>query len=104
MMPWAGENGGGDSDELGALSSRLVDVEDALVSVPASIHRVDAAQADVRARLDAMHNALSAHQAATRELLIVASRGWERRLRQVATLATAAIIFAIIAVAAAFFA
>ncbi len=104
MMPWAGENGGGDGDELGALSSRLVEVEDALVSVPASIHRVDAAQADVRARLDAMQNVLLAHQAATGELLTAASAGWERRLRHVAMLAAAAIVIAVIAVAAALFA
>jgi hypothetical protein len=103
MMPWTGGEGGGEPDELGALSSRLVEVEDALFSVPGSIQRVDAAQADVRARLEALQNTLLAHQAATHELLVVTSGGWERRLRQVATLAAAAIVFAIIALAAALF-
>ena len=101
MMPWAGQEG--EPDELGALSSRLVEVEDALVAVPESLQRVDDAQAEVRARLDALQNALQSQQDAAREILTGTAAGWERRIRQVAMLAAAAVVISLVAVAVAIF-
>jgi hypothetical protein len=99
MMPWAGgDAGSAGEEELGAISSRLVEVEDALVGVPARLDHVDSVYASLRDRLDAMQKAVEGQQGALRELLEGQEAAWAARLRSVMLLGSAALVVAIVAV------
>jgi SpoVK/Ycf46/Vps4 family AAA+-type ATPase len=94
-MPWSadGQVAPADEvrDELSALATRLVEVEDTLVGVSEALPRLDAQRGEMLRRLEqesqGAHAMLAQHQAA-----------WERRLNLVLTVAGAAVVLAMVAI------
>ncbi|HEX2202210.1 MAG TPA: AAA family ATPase [Longimicrobium sp.] len=91
----------GVDDEMSALASRLVEVEDALVPVPGAVQRVEAGQAELRRRMDDLHAALQARPDAAAELARQLEVSLGGRLRAVLAVAGAALVLALARLAAA---
>ena len=97
----AGNGQDGLSDEVTALSTRLVEVEDSLVAVPDALRRLEASNAELRRQVEALAQAASAERAATAEALRAVDQTWGGRLRSVFWLSGAALAAALGALLAA---
>jgi hypothetical protein len=88
-------------DEVDALATRLVEVEDAVVPVSESLRRVEASQAETRRRLDEVHAALAAQRESTEESLRQTGLVLGGRLRTLFWISGSALAAAVAALAAA---
>jgi hypothetical protein len=89
-------------DEVDALATRLVEVEDAVVPVAETLRRVEATQADTRRLLDEMHTALAAQRTSTEESLRQTGTVLGSRLRSLFWVSGTALAAAVAALAAVF--
>ena len=89
------------ADEMTALATRLVEVEDSMVGVPDALRRVETAQGELRRQVEAMAQAVEAGRGSTVEALRTVETGWGRRLRSVFLLAGTALAAALAALLAA---
>jgi ATPase family associated with various cellular activities (AAA) len=91
----AAQDGAGLSDEVTALSTRLVEVEDQVVAVPDALRRLEATNAELRRQVEALAQAASSERAATAEALRAVDQTWGGRLRSVFWLSGAALAAAL---------
>jgi hypothetical protein len=89
-------------ENLSTLAARLVEVEDGLSEVPATLRRVEDAQRDTRRRLDELLSTLGAHQAAATAALAAAEADWKRRWRPILIAAVTALAASLAALAKVF--
>ncbi|HEU0052949.1 MAG TPA: ATP-binding protein [Longimicrobium sp.] len=90
-------------DEVGALSSRLVEVEDSVAVVPEALRRLEVAQKDARAAAEEAARSIAAERAATAEAVQALERALGGRLRSVFLVAAAALVLALAALLVAVF-
>jgi hypothetical protein len=86
---------GGMEDEVAALTSRLVEVEDSVADVPSTVRRLEQAQARLAAELEGERAALAARQAEAMGALREASVDAQARVRTAVWLATAATLISL---------
>jgi hypothetical protein len=102
MMPGlAALSGGGGEDEMSAIGARLVDVEDALAALPATLKRLEDAQARARDEAERGRTALVAQQGEALDTLRAGTERTFRTARLAVGMASAAGLLAAIAAAAA---
>ena len=88
-------------DEVDALATRLVEVEDAVVPVSETLRRVEATQAETRRLVDEVHTALAAQRTSTEESLRQTGTVLGSRLRSLFWVSGTALAAALAALAAA---
>ena len=101
-MPWSADGAAGASDELrddvSALAARLVEVEDALVTVPDALKRIDAGRGETQRRIEQLVASAEQEREAARAVLAQHQAAWERRLNMVLGASAVAIVLAVIAI------
>jgi SpoVK/Ycf46/Vps4 family AAA+-type ATPase len=101
MMPSLAAMSGGVDDEVQALGSRLVEVEDLVAELPAAIKRLEAAQGRARDEAERAGTALAARQAESLDSLRASLMESQRRLRTAVWLACGAGALAVVSLLAA---
>jgi hypothetical protein len=86
---------GGMEDEVSALTSRLVEVEDSVADVPAAVRRLEQAQARLEAEAQRERAALAARQAEAVDALRAGSAEVQNRVRMAVWLSAAATLISL---------
>jgi SpoVK/Ycf46/Vps4 family AAA+-type ATPase len=97
MLPALAE--GGMEDEVSALATRLVEVEDSVADVPAALRRLEQAHARTQADVERERGALAAQQAQTLEAFRAATADTERQARLAVWVSAAAAVISLAAAA-----
>jgi hypothetical protein len=102
-MPWSAASPAADdgSDDLSALATRLVEVEDAVVPIPDALRRLEAARDETAVRLNQLLATLTQQQEGAQALLAQHQAAWEHRLNRVLLLSGGAMAIALAALVAA---
>jgi len=103
-MPWSANTPAAvddAGDDLTALATRLVEVEDALVPVPDALRRLEAARDDTAVRLDQLLATLTQQQEGAQAVLAQHQAAWENRLNRVLLMSGGAVVVALAALVAA---
>jgi hypothetical protein len=104
MLPGMAQDGGsGLDDEVGALTSRLMEVEDAVADLPAALRRVEETAARARDEAERARTALSTQQVEALDALRAGTLQTLRQARLAVWLASAAGVLAAVAAALALF-
>jgi hypothetical protein len=93
----------GMEDEVAALTTRLVEVEDSVADVPAAVRRLEQAQARLAADAERERTALSTRQAEAMEALRASSVDAQNRVRMAVWLSAAATLISLAAAALSIF-
>ncbi|HEX8394283.1 MAG TPA: ATP-binding protein [Longimicrobium sp.] len=100
MAALAGAHGGSLDDEMSALASRLVEVEDAVTPLAEEIRRVQRGQADALTELDRLRGALDAQRAEAANAARAGGTAADRRSTLALLLSGAAAVLSALAAAA----
>jgi len=103
-MPWSANTPAAmddAGDDMTALATRLVEVEDAVVPIPDALRRLEAARDDTAARLDQVLATLTQQQEGAQAVLAQHQAAWENRLNRVLLMSGGAVVVALAALVAA---